>query len=166
MNARRVILGINYVVLALSCGCGSNWVKAGIMSGMVIKLFSGILSLVLIYFAIIVHRSFPEKHDKASEFAELMTSGPYSYVRHPLYSILIALNYTVSLVFLSIYAIIASTLLLPLWWYLAKTEEDDLVRLWGQKYMEYRKEVPMLLPRYPRNKKGEQEEPSQNCLRV
>jgi protein-S-isoprenylcysteine O-methyltransferase Ste14 len=152
VNARRVILSINYIVLALSCGYGSDSLKAGIASGMVIKIFSGMLSLLCVYLAIIVHRGFPKKHDRASDLAELMPSGPYGYVRHPLYSVLIVLNYTVSLVFLSIYAIIASTLLLPLWWYLAKTEEDDLVRVWGKKYTEYREEVPMLFPLHLWNK--------------
>lgn len=95
---------------------------------------------------VIIHRRFPKRHEKASDFAELMTTGPYSHVRHPLYSIVITLNYAFSLIFLSIYAIAASTLLILLFWYLAKTEEDDLVRFWGQKYIEYRKKVPMFLP--------------------
>jgi protein-S-isoprenylcysteine O-methyltransferase Ste14 len=141
--------------LIVSCKYGFNSLPFGIFLSVGIALFGALLALVCISLVIVIHRRFPKKHDEASDFTALVTTGSYSYVRHPLYSVLIALNYTISLVFLSIYAIIASTLLLPLWWYLAKTEEVDLVRVWGQKYIEYRKEVPMFFPTYRRKKKRE-----------
>jgi protein-S-isoprenylcysteine O-methyltransferase Ste14 len=144
---------INYFVLIVSCRYGFNSLPVGIFLGVGIAFFGALLALACISLAIVVHRTFPKKHDESSDFTELVTTGPYSYVRHPFYSVLIVLNYTISLVFLSIYAIIASTLLLPLWWYLAKTEEDDLVHVWGQKYIEYRKEVPMFFPTYRRKKR-------------
>jgi protein-S-isoprenylcysteine O-methyltransferase Ste14 len=141
-----LIFLVNYFVLAVSCGYGFDSLRLGVFLRIGVALFGALLVLVFVSLGIVVHRSFPKKHEQASDFPELLTTGPYGYVRHPLYSVLIALNYAISMVFVSIYAVIASTLLISLWWYLAKTEEVDLVRVWGQRYIEYRREVPMFFP--------------------
>ena len=60
----------------------------------------------------------------------------------------LALNYAVSVAALSYVALVTSTLLLPLWWYLVKIEEEELVQVWGQEYLDYQNEVPMFLPRF------------------
>jgi protein-S-isoprenylcysteine O-methyltransferase Ste14 len=146
---------INYVALAASCGFSSDSLPLGVFLGVGIAVFGVSLALACIILGIGVHRSLPKKHDQASDFTELLTSGPYGYVRHPLYSALIVLNYAISMVFVSTYGIIASTLLILLWWYLAKIEEVDLARVWGQKYIEYKKEVPMFLPTHLHKKKME-----------
>jgi protein-S-isoprenylcysteine O-methyltransferase Ste14 len=146
MKTRRLVLIINYVVLLASCSYGHNSLHVGPWLKEIISVFGLLLALVCILLAVVIHRSFPKKHEKASDFPELMTTGPYGHVRHPLYSLLIVLNYAISLMFMSIHAIVASTLLLPVWWFLAKTEENELVCLWGSKYREYRKRVPMFLP--------------------
>jgi protein-S-isoprenylcysteine O-methyltransferase Ste14 len=141
-----LIFLVNYLALAGSCGYGFNSLRLEVFLRIGIAVFGALLALVCISLGIAVHRSLPKKHEQASDFPELLTNGPYGYVRHPFYSVLIALNYAISMVFVSIYGIIASTLLISLWWYLAKTEEVDLVRVWGQRYIEYRREVPMFFP--------------------
>jgi len=157
MCARRLVFLINYLVLAASCGYGSHSLALGAFLSIGIALFGALLALVCISLGIAVHRSLPKKHAQASDFPELLNTGPYAYVRHPFYAVLIVLNYAVSMAFVSIYAIIASTLLIPLWWYLAKTEEDDLMHVWGQKYVQYRKDVPMLFPTHRHRKRKETE---------
>ena len=147
MCTRRLIFLINYLVLAASCAYGFDSPRLGVFLSVGIALFGALFALVCISLGIVVHRSFPKKHERASDFPELLTTGPYAYVRHPFYSVLIALNYAISIVFVSIYAVIASTLVIPLWWYLAKSEEVDLVHVWGKRYIEYRKKVPMFFPR-------------------
>ena len=46
------------------------------------------IGLVLIVFstalAFYVHSLFPKRHDRPEDFDELLTDGPYRYVRHPL----------------------------------------------------------------------------------
>ncbi|HML04035.1 MAG TPA: hypothetical protein VK487_11785 [Candidatus Bathyarchaeia archaeon] len=142
MYTRRLIFLINYVALAASCGFGFGSLPLGVFLRAGVALFSGLISLICMWLGIVVHRSLPKKHDQASDFTALLTSEVYGHVRHPFYSVLIVLNYAVSMVFVSIYGIIASTFLIPLWWYLARVEELDLVRVWGQKYIEYRDRVP------------------------
>ena len=116
--------------------------------GLGVAIFGALLALGCLAEAIVIHRGFPKEHSKASDFAQLLTTGPYGYVRHPFYSSLIALDYFASVAFLSLYGIIVSTLLLPAWWYLAHSEEKDLMQEWGQAYVEYRRVTPMFLPRY------------------
>jgi protein-S-isoprenylcysteine O-methyltransferase Ste14 len=150
---RRLILIINYLALAVSCRFGFNSppIESSLTIG--IALSGALFSLVCISLAIVVHRNFPKKHDEPGDFAKLLTTGSYRFVRHPFYSVLIVLNYMISLTFVSIYAIAASTLLLPLWWFLAKTEEYSLVCQWDEEYIECRKKVPMFFPTYRREKK-------------
>jgi protein-S-isoprenylcysteine O-methyltransferase Ste14 len=143
------------VVLLVSWRYGFESLPLGGLPGLVVALFSALLGLGCLTVAVVIHRGFPEEHSKASDFAQLQTAGPYSYVRHPFYSSLIALDYFASLAFLSLYGIIVSTLLLPAWWYLAWSEERDLMQKWGQAYAEYRKVTPMFFPRYRRGKVSE-----------
>lgn len=84
-------------------------------------------------------------------------SGPYRWVRHPLYLLNIMMIWS--------YPDITSDRLLfnILWstWIIigAKFEERGLVETFGQKYIEYQQQVPMLIPyRWP----GIYQEPSQS----
>jgi methanethiol S-methyltransferase len=141
------------VLVSWAYGYGS--LPLGAFPGLPVLFVSTILGLGCLGVAVIIHRGFPEEHSKASDFAQLRTTGPYGYVRHPFYSSLIALNYFASLAFLSLYGIIASTMLLPGWWYLARSEEKDLVQEWGPEYVKYRNVTPMFLPRYRRKREDE-----------
>jgi protein-S-isoprenylcysteine O-methyltransferase Ste14 len=146
MQVRTAIFIVNYVVLWATCTEGFKSLPFGFAATAVSYL--GIaLSVVIFSVAAVLHYRFPKKHETASDFGELNTSGLYSYVRHPFYAAILALNYTVSLAALSGYAVVACTVMLPMWWYLVHMEEADLVRVWGQKYLNYQKNVPMFLPR-------------------
>ena len=155
LYTRTLFFVTNYVVLLVSWTFGFESLPLGGIPGLVAGLLGALLALGCLTAAVVIHRGFPKEHSKASDFGQLLTTGPYGYVRHPFYSSLIALNYFASLAFQSLYGIVASTLLLPVWWYLARSEEWDLAQEWGQAYVEYRKATPMLFPRYRRRKQGE-----------
>jgi hypothetical protein len=76
--------------------------------------------------------------------SQLVVSGPYSVVRHPLYSSLIALiwlhpDLTVDRLLFNI--------LWTVWIYIGTTlEEKDLLRDFGEAYSEYQQTTPMLIP--------------------
>ena len=141
--------------MLVSWACGYGSLPLGGLSGLIVLLISTPLVLGCLAAAIFIHRGFPEEHSKASDFAQLRTTGPYGYVRHPFYSSLIGLNYFASLSFLSLYGLVASTMLLPAWWYLARREEKDLVQEWGQGYVEYRRTTPMFVPTYRHKREHE-----------
>lgn len=111
------------------------------------------LSLMLATFGvIIVSRAFKE-HDALSfvgfrqEEMKFNRSGILNYVRHPIYSgtILIVIGF---FLFNPTLATIVSTVCifvyLPIGIYL---EEKKLVQLFGDQYIQYKKEVPSLIPR-------------------
>jgi protein-S-isoprenylcysteine O-methyltransferase Ste14 len=76
--------------------------------------------------------------------AELVTTGPYAYVRHPIYTGMIL-------------AMLGTTLVI-IWWavplvaffvyfvYSAKTEEKIMLGEFGARYTEYMKHTKMLIP--------------------
>ena len=84
--------------------------------------------------------------------ARLTTSGPYAYVRHPLYLGTLLIGFG-ALVMLGGAAAGLGAVLLLLWFGFAylprkeQTETDRLVALYGNRYVEYREAVPALFPR-------------------
>lgn len=77
--------------------------------------------------------------------AELVTTGPYAYVRHPIYTGMLV-------------AMLGSALGAGLWWFIlfilmgvyfifaAKTEEKIMIGEFGEKYADYMKRSKMLIP--------------------
>lgn len=77
---------------------------------------------------------------------QLVQSGPYKYVRHPIYTA--AIMEAVAILFLA-HAIFSYFLLLPLGYALIqriKFEERTLKEKFGQRYIEYIAKTPALLP--------------------
>ncbi|MHB1937121.1 MAG: methyltransferase family protein [Acidobacteriaceae bacterium] len=76
----------------------------------------------------------------------LITSGPYAWVRHPIYTgILLALLGTaiVGGIFASLVAVAVATLAL---WLKLRTEEKFMVETFGEQYTAYRQRVKALIP--------------------
>jgi protein-S-isoprenylcysteine O-methyltransferase Ste14 len=77
--------------------------------------------------------------------AELVTTGPYRYVRHPIYSGII-LGMIGTTVAISIYWLAAVVLLGGYFVYSAAVEERNMVRLFPETYPAYRRSTKMLVP--------------------
>jgi methanethiol S-methyltransferase len=115
------------------------------------NIFTNILSLLAIVYwvrfsppSFLVNRKALLGSDKTEK---LIQSGVYGIVRHPIYSADIVLGWGVFLfwptiiVFLSI---IWLNIILFFWMHL---EEKVLIEKFGNDYLEYKKKVPMFLPR-------------------
>ena len=79
------------------------------------------------------------------EQPELVTSGPYKYVRHPIYSgFLLALiaSYFVSGIFWLLIFIVSGTYFI----YSAIVEEKNMAKLFPDVYPEYKKRTKMFIP--------------------
>jgi protein-S-isoprenylcysteine O-methyltransferase Ste14 len=76
---------------------------------------------------------------------ELVTSGPYSRVRHPIYSgiILAMIGTTIAV---SLYWLVAVVLLGAYFLYSAIMEERSMARLFPDTYPEYKRSTKMLIP--------------------
>jgi len=85
-----------------------------------------------------------KNHAESVESSTLIRSGFYRYVRHPIYTVtflavlaapMMSLDRALFLVMNGVYMIFA----IPI-------EEKKLIRIFGQAYAEYRKQVPALIP--------------------
>jgi len=78
---------------------------------------------------------------------ELITHGPFAYVRHPLYSILLLTIPPLVIVWFSnLLFFLPWVLILVLSHYVVRLEERGLIDLFGEDYERYRRYVPALLP--------------------
>jgi protein-S-isoprenylcysteine O-methyltransferase Ste14 len=153
---RRLVLTICYLVTILSSLLRENTLMFIYSGAYLFKLLALVLIFILFFSAVAIHRSFPETHEKASDFPALRTAGIYRYCRHPLYLVLILLQFSIALYFYSIEAMVVVLLTMPAWYALARNEEKDLLRHYGNAYREYMKHVRMYLP-LRRRKVGEQD---------
>jgi protein-S-isoprenylcysteine O-methyltransferase Ste14 len=78
---------------------------------------------------------------------ELITDGPFAYVRHPLYSTLVMTIPPLAIIWLSdLLFFVPWVLVLVLSHPLVRLEEQALIRAFGQDYQRYRRYVPALIP--------------------
>ncbi|WP_313370395.1 isoprenylcysteine carboxylmethyltransferase family protein [Sedimentibacter sp.] len=77
---------------------------------------------------------------------ELVTSGIYKYIRHPQYSGFVLMIVGFLIQWPTIITLIMAPILLIMYTKLAKKEEKKMVELFGEKYEEYRKQVPAFIP--------------------
>jgi protein-S-isoprenylcysteine O-methyltransferase Ste14 len=78
---------------------------------------------------------------------ELITDGPFAYVRHPLYSTLLITIPPLAIVWLSdLLFFIPWVLMLVVSHYLVRLEEQGLIEVFGRDYERYQRYVPALLP--------------------
>jgi protein-S-isoprenylcysteine O-methyltransferase Ste14 len=78
---------------------------------------------------------------------ELVTQGPFAYVRHPLYStLLISLPPLFIVWFSDLLFLFPWVLMLVLCHYVVHLEERNLIEAFGEEYERYRRYVPALLP--------------------
>ncbi|MFH1470263.1 MAG: isoprenylcysteine carboxylmethyltransferase family protein [Candidatus Micrarchaeota archaeon] len=91
-----------------------------------------------------------EAAKSAGEIRRIVSSGIYSKVRHPIYFGDILLAWSIFLCLPSLKVFLAAawlTMVLLVW---ANLEEQALARKFGKEYEEYRKNVPMMIPRLSR----------------
>jgi protein-S-isoprenylcysteine O-methyltransferase Ste14 len=85
--------------------------------------------------------------ERSSRTEPLVVEGPYKYVRHPLYSCVVLLVFGLWLL-LDYSPLLVTTILFLLWFnfVVAPFEERELKAIFGQKYDEYAKQVPRIIP--------------------
>ncbi len=78
---------------------------------------------------------------------ELVTEGPYSYVRHPQYAGL----FIITIGMLTQWPTIITALMFPVlvfaYYRLSKREESDIIKMFGDEYKRYIEKTPMFIPR-------------------
>ena len=77
---------------------------------------------------------------------ELIRTGPYSFVRHPIYAGLLLAALGTALIHGRVRDFLGFGLAFFGWWLKSRTEEKFMVELFGGDYIQYRKQVKRLVP--------------------
>jgi protein-S-isoprenylcysteine O-methyltransferase Ste14 len=77
---------------------------------------------------------------------ELMVSGAYALMRHPMYAALVCFNLGLTLLIQSVVVLLLSLAILVAIMRLIPIEETKLERAYGEKYIAYRQKVKALIP--------------------
>jgi len=148
---RRFVIAMNYGVTAVFSALRQNTLPFIGSGTYVVKFSAAVLFLASIALAAAIHHWFPERHEKPRDFPRLYTEGPYAYCRHPFYLLLILLQFSIPLYICSMEGVVTAFLTLPAWYMLARAEETDLLKCYGEAYRKHMEHVPMfILLRKPR----------------
>jgi protein-S-isoprenylcysteine O-methyltransferase Ste14 len=78
---------------------------------------------------------------------KVITTGLYSQMRHPQYTGAILSHIGITIMLSSFYSLLATPLVIFVNYILCWKEEKELVREFGEDYVNYQKSVPMFIPR-------------------
>jgi protein-S-isoprenylcysteine O-methyltransferase Ste14 len=90
-----------------------------------------------------IHKNYWSK-EKGQE--QRVTTGIYRYIRHPQYTGFFMISLGMMLEWATLSLIILYSLLLVLYYKLAKKEKMDIEKEFGSKYIEYKKHTKMFIP--------------------
>lgn len=95
--------------------------------------------------ALRVHRKAPVSADKIDK---LVTEGVYGKVRHPIYSADIVLGWSLFFFYPDVRFLICAHLLMFVLLLWIRMEEKALTEKFGNQYLEYKRKVPKLFPKF------------------
>jgi len=78
---------------------------------------------------------------------EVITRGIYSYLRHPQYLGAIMAHIGFSILLSGLYAFLSTPIIILYNYLISWKEEKELIKEFGEEYQNYKKNVPMFLPR-------------------
>jgi methanethiol S-methyltransferase len=78
---------------------------------------------------------------------EIVTTGIYAHVRHPQYLGFLLFTLGMNLEWMTFFTVLLWPVIVVLYYRLAKSEEKDAEAEFGEEYREYKRRVPMFIPR-------------------
>jgi len=78
---------------------------------------------------------------KAKEMKKVAVSGPYFYVRHPIYISIYIISIGLGFIFFAWMWFIVLAAFIPFWYLECMKEEKQMVKLFGQEYLDYKDKV-------------------------
>jgi len=79
---------------------------------------------------------------------DLITSGPYKYVRHPMYAAIYIALFGAGFLFFSWIWFAIMIIFIPVWYLDCRIEEKQMFELHGEEYLDYKRRVGMFLPKH------------------
>ena len=83
---------------------------------------------------------------RAKDTGELVTSGPFQYIRHPIYMSVYILSIGFGFLFFAWLWFLVMAVFIPLWWLESKEEEKEMLEKYGKKYVDYQERTKMFIP--------------------
>jgi len=78
---------------------------------------------------------------------KIVTTGAYSIVRHPQYLGGLLAHVGISFLLSAWYSLLLTPFMIVLIYLISRKEEEELIREFGKEYEDYKKKVPMLIPK-------------------
>jgi protein-S-isoprenylcysteine O-methyltransferase Ste14 len=85
---------------------------------------------------------------------KIVSSGVYSYVRHPQYLAWLIAHIAIALLLSASYALLITPIIIILIYMISLKEEKELIRQFGKDYINYKQKVPMLIPKIKKKHKS------------
>jgi len=95
------------------------------------------------YFIFTSHKIIFSKPEKV---ADIVTSGVFNKIRHPMYFGSMLLFFSFVILSYSILAFLVWLVIVVFYYFISRHEEKLLIKKYGDKYKEYQEKVPMFIP--------------------
>ena len=109
------------------------------------NIVGGIIIIGGFVFHIYCHRVHKQAHDQSHQIDEIVTTGVFSRIRHPIYLSLIIIYFGLMIAWGVVWMFIPFLLLVALTVITAIQEEELLLQRFGPQYEQYMKETPWRL---------------------
>lgn len=139
------VLGQNYPVLdPFTHANGHLWVALTGGSPILFNILHPLSNVIIVSGLIIIAIGWRGIH---SGSGQLVTGGIYRFIRHPQYSgfILMIIGFLVQ--WPTIITLLMAPSLMFMYTWLAKKEEKEMIKLFGDEYINYMKKVPRFFPK-------------------
>ena len=133
-------------ILALILVNVDHWLRNPFSIAQIISWIILIASIVTVSSGFNILRKLGESEHVIDDTRVLVTSGIYRYIRHPLYGSLILLALGVFLKDISPLSIVLTLVACVLSVAIARVEEKDDVRKFGEEYLSYMRKTKMFIP--------------------
>ncbi len=157
---RKLVAGPGIALTVIASLLTSGSLPLSGLPEIIVSVIGATILYTSVALASAIHRSYPTRHDRPEDMGELFTEGPYRLCRHPFYFFTMLAQISIPLAFASLIGLLVAVALIPAWMLLIKVEERELIGYWGEKYLDYMRKTPALIPDPRKILSGNKSKPS------
>jgi protein-S-isoprenylcysteine O-methyltransferase Ste14 len=110
------------------------------------NIFIICLGIIILIAGILLLISASNHLKKTVNSKKITNTGPFAFIRHPIYSCVYILTTGLGLLFYSMYWFIVMLIFIPLWYIESREEERQMIKYHGEKYTDYQAKAKMFIP--------------------
>jgi protein-S-isoprenylcysteine O-methyltransferase Ste14 len=103
--------------------------------------------IIVLYFSFMGVKEVTLKVAETHRPVKVVNTGVYNRVRHPQYMGALLAHFAISILLSALYSFLLTPFMFIYLYLIARKEETELIKEFGSDYEEYKKKVPMLLPK-------------------